>query len=163
VLLPKLREPAAGAVHVPANNDVADLSSPSICVAEFSRLIARSKGRISALLYLPPFRRHRVHLVPLRNLARAQVFGNRSHPGADALAIQIKRRTVSFDPARSDVGVRVFGIKCDAAAHAVAALSVDCPRRCRENLTAPVVSRRNRSTAGQTGHNYPSKAAGADG
>ena len=69
------------------------------------------QGRIPALLNLAPFGRHRVHLVPMPNLARAEILGNGPYPVTDVLTVQIKRRSVSFDPAHGDMDVRVFGIE----------------------------------------------------
>jgi len=46
----------------------------------------------------------------MADLARAEIFGNGPYPATDVLTVQIKRRTVSFDPPHGDMDVRVFGI-----------------------------------------------------
>src|ERR1035438_2705880 len=97
-------------------------TSEAMFLSEISRDVTSGIAAISAcafftrafgspLLNLAPFGRHRVHLVPMPNLARAEIFGNGPYPLTDVLTVQIKRRSVSFDPAHGDMDVRVFGIE----------------------------------------------------
>src|ERR1017187_1974586 len=112
VLLANLRELAAGgAVHVPANTEVSGVIGPVDLPGPVRPVNHTVQRRIPALLNLAPFGRHRVHLVPMPNLARAEILGNGPYPVTDVLTVQIKRRSVSFDPAHGDMDVRVFGIE----------------------------------------------------
>src|ERR1022692_2584437 len=112
VLLANLRELAAGgAVHVPANTEVSGVIGPVDLPGPVRPVNHTVQRRIPALLNLAPFGRHRVHLVPMPNLARAEILGNGPYPVTDVLTVQIKWRSVSFDPAHGDMDVRVFGIE----------------------------------------------------